>query len=395
MSIHGRSHRSPHHFSQNPKPCTSFASRSSSHFMGNTGHNSHSSRPSIKCLRVHTSSSPSRTSQTASILQTRSLHPASTSQLGMAFFNFNNEGKENFSNDDDEDFSDEDNDEDMSLTTNISLEEAREQFESMMSMPNDNVDRQKEKEKHLEDGLELLDSLDPNLSKHILATKSIRNAVLSKQDSPPPLTAIMRERRLKEIQLISTLAHSDKAINELWALWIAERGATAAATLLRAEELMSVESWHEAEQSLLGLIDEHGIHWAEPVNRLATLYYMQSRYEESKVLCEIVLNSKPWHFGALSGIVLVCTAMNDASGAREWANKRLPPLLNENYDSNGRRNAWANKAVDDAKESLRKASLVGRSRDIGEKEVEFRNFRARMEEQIQEDKGNDSLDAWQ
>ncbi len=313
----------------------------------------------------------------------------------MAFFNFNNEENEDFDNDDDEDLCDDDSDEDMSLTSSISLEEAREQFESMMSMPNDNIDRQKEKEKHLEDDLELLDSLDPTLSKNILATKSIRNAVLSKQDSPPPLTAIMRERRLKEIQLISTLAHSDKAINELWALWIAERGAAAAATLLHAEELMSVESWHEAEQSLLGLIDDHGVHWAEPVNRLATLYYMQSRYEESRVLCEIVLDSKPWHFGALSGIVLVCTAMNDASGAREWANKRLPPLLNENYDSNGRRNAWTNKAVNDAKESLSKASLVGRSRDIGEKEIEFRNFRARMEEQIQEDEGNDSSDAWQ
>ncbi len=71
------------------------------------------------------------------------------------------------------------------------------------------------------------------------------------------------------------------------------------------------------------------------------------------------------------------------------------PFLNENHDNNERRSAWTNKAVNDAKESLKKASLVGRNRDIGEKEVEFRNFRARMEERIQEDKGNDSSDAWQ
>lgn len=273
-----------------------------------------------------------------------------------------------------------------------SVELARQQFEEMMSMPNDNQEPQsKTKTIHSSNsGGSSSSSSNSNSrtkdaeERNIIATRTINKAVLSNRNSPPPLTAILRERRLKEIQLLSTLHNSDDAVNELWALWIAERGPTAAANLLHAEELMSVESWTEAEQLLLTLIDTHGIHWAEPVNRLATLYYMQGRVEESKALCELVLETKPWHFGALSGIVLVCTAMNDAVGARMWAARRLPPVIGGPSVSGGeRRNTWTERAVDDAEESLRRASLVGRSKSIGVEEVEFRTFRAKLEEDVQ------------
>ena len=52
---------------------------------------------------------------------------------------------------------------------------------------------------------------------------------------------------------------------------------------------MDQRQWGEAEQVLRDLIEENGIHWVEPVNRLATLLYMQGRLEESKHLCEVVL----------------------------------------------------------------------------------------------------------
>jgi len=306
------------------------------------------------------------------------------------------------------------------------VELARQRFEEMMSMPNDNQEPQDKKQQSNNNSYPSIHSSSGSSSssdnfpkdaeeRNIIATRTINKAVLSNRNSPPPLTAILRERRLKEIQLLSTLSKSDDAINELWALWIAERGPTAASSLLHAEELMSVESWREAEELLLGLIDQYGIHWAEPVNRLATLYYMQGRVEESKALCELVLETKPWHFGALSGIVLVCTAMNDAVGARMWAARRLPPLIREGAASFGgaegpsasggeRRMTWTQRAVDDATESLRRASLVGRRKSIGVEEVEFRTFRAKLEKDVQglgEVNGNDtsspssSDDAWQ
>ena len=158
---------------------------------------------------------------------------------------------------------------------------------------------------------------------------------------------------------------------------------------MHADDLMNVESWSEAEDLLLTLIDEHSMHWVEPVNRLATLYYMERRYEESKAMCEIVLESKPWHFGALSGIVLVCTAMNDASGARYWTEQRLPP-------HGERRISWVDNAINAAKKSLKKASMVGRDRSIGIEEVEFRKFRSTLEQTIKESTDDDeSYDAWQ
>lgn len=261
------------------------------------------------------------------------------------------------------------------------LEIARQQFEQMMAMPNDNKE-------HNEKEMQSQDSEEDGFS----GTKTIKLAVLSNQKSPPPLTTMLKERRMKEIQLLSTLSKSDKAINDLWALWIAERGRSAAARILEAEEQMSVESWNEAEQTLLSLIDEYGIHWAEPLNRLATLYYMQGKNEESKALCELVLDIKPWHFGALSGIVMVCTAMNDAAGARYWAEKRLPPGPSE------KRSAWTNTVIEKAKQSLQEAALVGR-KPIGQEEVEFRRFRAHLEETVNiqdvRNVGDESVDAWQ
>jgi len=118
---------------------------------------------------------------------------------------------------------------------------------------------------------------------------------------------------------------------------------------------------------------------------------------------------KPWHFGALSGIVLVCTALNDATGARLWAERRLPPLIPE-HTSGDRRVKWITRALNDAAGNLDKASKVGRGKEIGKEETEFRTFRAKMqkmavEEENRRSKSNDGgeknqkddtdLDAWQ
>ena len=279
---------------------------------------------------------------------------------------------------------DEDDEEDELIPMQASsemLENARNQFESMMSMPNDNVENNAQE-------LEFASKKEEELFKH--GTRTISKAVLSNLNSPPPLTAVLRERREKEIELLNSLRTSDNAVSDLWSLWIAERGSDAAAKIKHAEELISVESWSEAETEILALIEEHGIHWAEPVNRLATLYYMLGRYEESKALCELVLDIKPWHFGALSGIVLVCIASNDVSEANHWSQMRLPP-------GGKRRVEWTNNAVEQAEKSLHEASLVGKNKEIGVEEIEFRRFRAQLEKGHNTDTPSEesSGDCWQ
>jgi hypothetical protein len=169
------------------------------------------------------------------------------------------------------------------------------------------------------------------------------------------LTSMERERRLAEIELLRNLKSGDDGLSALWTHWFQERGAAAFAKLLRAEELTAQgpKAWREAESMLLELMDEHGLYWTEPVNRLATLYSMQGRLEASEALCKIALQSKPWHFGALSGIVTVYADKQDVQSARMWAARRLPTFAPQG--SNRRRAAWVDKAIQDATRSLDEA----------------------------------------
>ena len=171
----------------------------------------------------------------------------------------------------------------------------------------------------------------------------------------PPLTTIERERREVEIQLLARLTDGDDSVSDLWTLWFGERGSAAAQKLVQADEYTNEgpSSWQKAEDILQDLVQEHGIYWVEPVNRLATLYYMQGRLDKAETLCKVVLAVKPWHFGALSNIVMIYAAQTDSEQARLWAASRLPTFAPTG--ANRRRVAWAEKAVESAKQSLANA----------------------------------------
>mmetsp|Transcript_28169 Transcript_28169/g.68572 ORF Transcript_28169/g.68572 Transcript_28169/m.68572 type:complete len:156 (+) Transcript_28169:849-1316(+) len=94
------------------------------------------------------------------------------------------------------------------------------------------------------------------------------------------------------------------------------------------------------------LIDKSFLLSSEPLNQLAILYYVQGRFEKALQLNKIVLSVKPWHFAALSHIVMVYAAMGDQQTARQWAYFRLPPF---SYGgSNQRRTRWVERAVVEA-----------------------------------------------
>jgi|UPI000581AF11 hypothetical protein len=188
-----------------------------------------------------------------------------------------------------------------------------------------------------------------------LPISSIPNAPVQVElPPPPPLTAMERERREAEIQFLEQLEKGDDSVSNLWTLWYQERGVKAAAQLGEAEVLTgNPRGWIKAEAILRELISEYGVYWTEPVNRLATLYYIQGRLEEAEVLCKIVLQLKPWHFGALSGIVMIYADLHDSDAARIWAARRLPAFAPTG--TNRRREAWVGKALFDAEQSLVKA----------------------------------------
>ena len=207
---------------------------------------------------------------------------------------------------------------------------------------------------------------------------------LSSFPSPPPLSSTERDRRLIEIKLLECLSEDDDAVSELWQHWYSERGSTAQSRIEEISEKFTDADFQECEKDLIEMIDEYGIYFVAPVNLLATLYFMVGKLELSYKLCEIILVLKPYHIGALSGIVQVAIRLRDPDAARKWALKRLPSLAS-NADiaeadtsifqreeirqiENSRRTAWVETAVSQAKGLLEQADRRTKENFFGEPE---------------------------
>jgi hypothetical protein len=185
---------------------------------------------------------------------------------------------------------------------------------------------------------------------------------------PPPMSSMERARRVQEMALLKSLCDSDEASSQLWNLWYSEKGPQKQTILAQTDDLLAdPNSWDKCETELIRLIDEgeHGVYFVEAVNRLATLYFLMGRLEESYKLCRVVLHLKPWHVGALSGMVQVCIGLGQREEARFWAHRRLPTLAagtsfppftdNDVSPTNPRRQEWCDRAVADANELLKRA----------------------------------------
>ena len=173
------------------------------------------------------------------------------------------------------------------------------------------------------------------------------NDILAGQAQQQPRKQSIAARRvlMTERMLVESLNTSDIAISILRAFWLTESGEEAGEELMEAERLASMDSsscWVSAEQKFHKIIKDHGTSWLEPIYRLASLLHKQDRLKESKTLYETVLYLKPWHFGALSDIVLVCNGMNDAVNANIWNSRQIPSL-----DDVDRRELWVDRVLHD------------------------------------------------
>lgn len=193
---------------------------------------------------------------------------------------------------------------------------------------------------------------------------------------PPPMSTMDRNRKELEITLLELLKEGDTFLGELRELWDSERGpGNQNIMALTGAAVSDPRLWVASEEILVGLIENrsvgkmdmsnsHGVYFVEAVNRLATLYFLQGRLDDSYKLCRVVLHLKPWHVGALSGIVQVCIGRGEKDEARMWAQRRLPNVAPGNggggsssssLPESPRRVEWCDKAVADAKDLLRKA----------------------------------------
>lgn len=166
-----------------------------------------------------------------------------------------------------------------------------------------------------------------------------------------PLTTIERERRVAELHSLAQLEYNDEALDHLRYLWKHERGMVAANRLEQIDHWIEAGQWDQAESMLLTLLQEYDDDsWSEPALRIATIRYWQKRFQEAEHWCKVALNAKPWHFGALSEIVIIYAAQRENELAREWAARRLPPI-NPN-GSNRRRWNWVKQSLTQARQAL-------------------------------------------
>ncbi len=271
---------------------------------------------------------------------------------------------------------------DESGDSSFDLENARQQLESMLSNTED-------------DGGTTRKGDDDDATKNkpfseILA--DFENGVdfsLSSFPQPPPLSSIERERRLGEIKLLECLKDGDDVVPELWNHWYSERGVSAKVKIEKIGELLTdPKDWKNCEQELIEMVDEYGIYFVEPVNLLATLYFLMGKLQASYKLCEIILKLKPYHVGALSGIVQVSLGLNDPVATREWAAKRLPKSSlgsalgddgtivkgkenEEKQPQNPRRVQWVDTAITTAQELLELAEQRTKKDFFGKPETYY------------------------
>ena len=169
-----------------------------------------------------------------------------------------------------------------------------------------------------DDAADELDAADEVDVSSLYASLSQRKSQLSSRT----------DAMLKERELVKSLGDGwpmhEKAQNGLWAHWYGEYGDSAGEALQAADG---------DEAKLTTLIEEYP-DWVEPTNRLATLKYMEGDYADSVQWCLRILRSKPWHFGAASGIVMCYAKLAQQSNvinaepyvveANKWAKEAMP-----------------------------------------------------------------------
>jgi hypothetical protein len=170
---------------------------------------------------------------------------------------------------------------------------------------------------------------------------------------PPPLTEGSKRRRALEIQLLASMVDSDDAIDELMSLWMTERDAEATSRLQDMEDNCSPGLVQE-EQALQQMIATQNMEWAEPMSRLATVYYYQGHTEMAQQWCQIVLAVKPWHFEVGHTLVLLALRRQDLGQALHYRRSVCLPPLNE-ASNHRRRRAWVARAIQSAQQMMHRA----------------------------------------
>jgi tetratricopeptide (TPR) repeat protein len=92
--------------------------------------------------------------------------------------------------------------------------------------------------------------------------------------------------------------------------------------MARGQQALSIGDFEDALEAFTE-VTLRAPDFAEGWNRRATLYYLMGRYQESIADVYETLKLEPRHFGALSGMGLIYTALADEETALIWFEKAL------------------------------------------------------------------------
>jgi tetratricopeptide (TPR) repeat protein len=141
-----------------------------------------------------------------------------------------------------------------------------------------------------------------------------------------PLQAAQDDPRLdslfEQLHQTSDSAEAQLIQSYIWALWVEAHDDGLNRLMDGGTRAMQVGDHNEAI-GMFGQLIEVAPDFAEAWNKRATVYYMIGRYDDSIADCMKVLELEPRHFGALSGLGLIYTSMDDKPAALHWFREAL------------------------------------------------------------------------
>ena len=110
----------------------------------------------------------------------------------------------------------------------------------------------------------------------------------------------MEEKELFNYLLSDNPELRQTATYALWNLWLGQAGEKAESRIRKGTKQMDMGKYELAQNEFEKLVMDYP-EFAEAHNKLATVLYLQRKYNESIKECEIALEMNPNHFGAWNG----------------------------------------------------------------------------------------------
>jgi tetratricopeptide (TPR) repeat protein len=144
--------------------------------------------------------------------------------------------------------------------------------------------------------------------------------------APQPTPASQDDPRLPELfdRLLETTdqGEADAVASQIWEIWYQNDDQAVTILMLQGQQAMAIGDFEDAE-AFYSEIVARAPAFAEGWNRRATLYYLMGRFDESIADVQRTLALEPRHFGALSGMGLIYSALEDEEAALAWFEKAL------------------------------------------------------------------------